>query len=202
MRWTQPGGTAVALLSLHDLENNAVRQAAWTRRQGRRVIEIYFKDWRNRARAAVRASLPERQGAPRTRRGPGRNLASGQCIPERGRQRQRAHPQQTAVARRARRLARDRATRLHRDHRRPRAGENRLLSRVCAPVLSGGEPKRMRGSPGTWIRFADSAAETAPSPLVTDLDGLAWRDYDSADKVIDKGVLRGATPWPRTPSTR
>ena len=43
-----PRGTAVALVSLYDIENNAIRQlAAGIRATGRRVIEVYFKDWIN-----------------------------------------------------------------------------------------------------------------------------------------------------------
>jgi len=38
----------IALVSLYDLENYAVRQlAAVLRREGYRAVEIYFKDWRN-----------------------------------------------------------------------------------------------------------------------------------------------------------
>ena len=40
-----PHGT-VALISLYDIENNAVRQlAAGVRARGCRVVEIYLKDW-------------------------------------------------------------------------------------------------------------------------------------------------------------
>ena len=43
-----PKGSSVALISVYDAENNAVRQlAAGLRQRGRRVIEVYFKDWRN-----------------------------------------------------------------------------------------------------------------------------------------------------------
>ncbi|MCP4919324.1 MAG: radical SAM protein [Proteobacteria bacterium] len=43
-----PRGPALALVSLYDIENNAIRQlAAGVRATGRRVVEIYFKDWKN-----------------------------------------------------------------------------------------------------------------------------------------------------------
>jgi len=43
-----PAGPTLALVSLYDIENNAIRQlAAAVRRTGRRVVEIYFKDWKN-----------------------------------------------------------------------------------------------------------------------------------------------------------
>jgi radical SAM superfamily enzyme YgiQ (UPF0313 family) len=44
--WRSPAGAAVGLISLYDFENNAVRQlAAGLRARGRRVVEVYFKDW-------------------------------------------------------------------------------------------------------------------------------------------------------------
>ncbi len=48
MLWSPPRGQALALVSLYDIENNAVRQlAAAARATGRRVLEVYFKDWKN-----------------------------------------------------------------------------------------------------------------------------------------------------------
>ena len=38
----------LALISLYDLENSAVRVLAWyLRRRGHQVLEVYFKDWKN-----------------------------------------------------------------------------------------------------------------------------------------------------------
>ena len=38
----------IALISLYDLENCAVRYlASYLRRQGHQALEIYFKDWKN-----------------------------------------------------------------------------------------------------------------------------------------------------------
>jgi radical SAM superfamily enzyme YgiQ (UPF0313 family) len=40
----------VALISIYDLENNAVRVlASYLRRRGHRALEVYFKDWKNNA---------------------------------------------------------------------------------------------------------------------------------------------------------
>ncbi len=206
MRWTQPRGTAVALLSLHDLENNAVRQlAAGLRRRGRRVLEIYFKDWRNNKLEPP--SMMEFAQLLKVLRDHDVAMVGISL---------RASAYQSVAASVSAHIR----NKLHLPvvlggwHVTVRPedcigiadalvlGEaDTTFPEFVRRFFSGDDPQRMRASPGTWIRFADgSVSKTAPAPLVTDLDGLAWRDYESADKVvIDKGVLRWGDPMASDP---
>jgi radical SAM superfamily enzyme YgiQ (UPF0313 family) len=53
---------------------------------------------------------------------------------------------------------------------------------------------------GHWVRDGDGVRRNAPLPLVTDLDALPWRDYESADKwVIRDGVTLRGDPMAKDP---
>ncbi len=206
MRWSRPRGRTVALLSLHDLENNAVRQlAGGLRRQGHRVLEIYFKDWRNNQLEPP--TKMEFGHLVRVLRDHDVGLV-GLSL--------RASAYQTVAASVSAHVWKSLNLPVVVGGWHATVRPEDCIGFADALVLgeadssfpefvrrffSGDDERRMEGSPGTWINFSDgSVSKTPPAPLVLDLDGLAWRDYESADKVmIDKGVLRWGDPMAKDP---
>lgn len=201
--WARPAGAAVGLVSLYDFENNAVRQlAAGLRARGRRVVEVYFKDWLNNRLEEptpreldrlVRVLREERVGL-------------------------------IGVSLRA--SAYERVARLVCDRLRYDLGVPVVLGGwhptvrpadciAFADALCVGEAdasfpifvdRFFEGGPVTAVpgfHVRDAAGQvhtTPPPPLITDLDSLPWRDYESPDKwVIHRSDLRRGDPMARDP---
>ncbi len=203
--WSAPSSRTVALVSLFDLENNAVRQlAAGLRARGVRVVEVYFKDWKNNA-------LP-----PPTRH----ELALlRQVLVEEGVGLVGVSLRASAYHRVAEQVC---------DHIRRNVGLPLVLGGWhvtvrpddCLPFadalclgegdvafpdfvqrwLAPGGPERLLDTPGFWIRDGEAVRRNPLPDLPTDLDALPWRDYGSADKwVIHGGRLQRGDPMARDP---
>ncbi len=195
--WGPPKGAAVGLISLYDFENNAVRQlAAGLRAQGRRVVEVYFKDWRNNRLDPPSALELDQLIA--VLRDAGVGLVG---LSLRASAYQQVASQVCA-------------------HLRARLGVPLVLGGWhvtvrpddCLPFADAlclgeadvsfpafvarffdgnGALEGVLGAPGFWLRGPEGAVHKAPPPpLVADLDQIPWRDYESADK----WVIFGETP--------
>lgn len=196
LSWTPGPGDAVALVSVYDTENNAVRQlAAGLRARGRRVVELYFKDWRNNrfeepndaeVKALLRVIQAERVGlvgfslrasayeaVVRQLVGTVRGHTGLPCVVGGW------HPtvRPDAVIEFADAIVRGEA-----DEAFPLFVERFF---AADPALSA--------TPGTWVRAGGEVHKNAPAPLVARLDSLPWRDYDHADKwwIERHSVTRG-----------
>jgi hypothetical protein len=197
--------STVALVSLYDVENNAVRQlAAGLRQRGFEVAEVYFKDWRNNAIEWPTPLELDRLVRVLQRRGP---ALVGISL--------RASAYEQVCARVCAHLRRHLEAPLvlggwHATVRPERCLE--LVDIICVgeadhsfPLfveryLAGGL-ERAAATPGFHLRRADgSVVRNAPLPLVTDLDALPWRDYASPHKwSIQRGELRQGDPMARDP---
>lgn len=202
--WTSPPrGDAVALISVYDIENNAVRQlAAGLRARGRRVIEVYFKDWRNNrfeepidaelksllrvlerervglAAFSLRASAYEgvvRQLAGYVRGHTGLPIVVGGWHPT-------VRPE--AVIPFADAIVR---------------GEADTTFPIFIERFFAADPTLIE-TPGTWVNAGGAVHKNAPAALVSPLDSLPWRDYTSVDKwVIDRHSVRQGDPMAADP---
>lgn len=197
-----PPVPVLALISLYDFENNALRQLAPAlRAAGYRVLEIYFKDWQNNTFAepsdAELARLREVLDAHDVRL-VGLSLRA------------------SAYEGLARRLVQH----IRRPDRRVIGGGWHVTVRpddclefmdavalgeadVSLPEFVG----RFYGAgdwasvPGFWVRRDDgSVVRNGPAPFVRDLDRLPWRDYTHPDKlVIHRNRLQWRDPMERDP---
>lgn len=183
--WTHPRGDAVALVSVYDLENNAVRQlAAGLRSTGRRVVEIYFKDWRNNrfeepidaefkallsileqervglVAVSLRASAYE--AVVRQLVGVVRGHTALPCVVGGW------HPtvRPDAVISFADAIVR---------------GEADVSFPIFVERFFALDPT-LSQTPGTWVRDGNGVHKNAPVPLVAALDSVPWRDYESPEK--------------------
>ncbi len=191
----------VALISLYDLENNAIRQlASGLRHKGWRVLEIYFKDWRNnRLDPPTSSELRLLLGLLR------RERVSLVGISLRA----------SAYEHVARRVChRIRMTDLsvvvggwHATVRPDRCLE--FADAVCVGEADSTLPEfvhRLAESRGDLsaahdlegFRFRNPSGEPIQNPppnLIPDLDAVPWRDFTHRDKwVIDRGVRSAGDP--------
>lgn len=193
----------MALISVYDTENNAVRQlAAGLRAAGRRVVEVYFKDWRNNRfeepigpelQALVR--LLDEQGvglAALSLRASAYEAVTGQIaayIQDHcglpiviGGWHATVRPE--AVIPLADALVRGEA-----DHTFPN----------FVSLFFANDPELLN-APGCWVRVGDRVQKNAPAPRPARLDELPWRDYTSADKwVIDRHHITRGDPMANDP---
>jgi len=199
--------TTLALISLYDFENNAVRQlAANLRHRGFEVVEIYFKDWVNNH--LHYPSDRELQQLVRLVRESGARL----------------------VGLSLRASAYQRVTQLVCSYLRDTVQVPLVLGgwhatvrpEACMPFVDAlclgeadasfpifvarffdgdGDLEACLESPGFWVRGRDGEVRrNPPLPLVEDLDALPWRDYDSPQKwVIDRSQFRQGDPMARDP---
>ena len=205
--WAVHPGGAVALVSLYDFENNAIRQlAAGLRSRGHRVVEIYFKDWiNNHLEDPTPRELDDLI-----------DILDGQDV--------------GLVCFSLRASAYQRVATMVCDAVRARTGLPVLLGgwhvtvrpehvmpfadAICLgeadasfPLFvdrwaqSEGAVDALLDAPGFWVRDSDGEIHrNPPLPLVEDLDGLPWRDYTSDDKwVVHRGQVRRLDPMAKDP---
>jgi hypothetical protein len=198
------GARGVALVSLYDTENNAVRQlAAGARRAGHRVAEIYFKDWRNNAFEPPTPLELDRLAA---RLRSERVALVGVSL--RASAYQRVAEQVCTLLRH--RLAVPVVVGGWHATVRPEAciafsdgvctGEGDVPWLALLDALRSGDASALAAAPGWWLKDAEGISKSAPPPLVTDLDALAWRDYEHPDKWhISRGTERRGDPMADDP---
>ena len=192
--------SVVALVSLYDLENNAVRQlAAGLRLRGHRVLEVYFKDWKNNhLDEPTEYELDRLVGLLQ---GQGAQLAGISL---------RASAYELVGARVATRLRRAGLYVViggwHATVRPERCMD--FADAVCIGEADRSFPQWVeaweRGegddAPGMLVRVDGSLRRNPPLPLIEDLDSVPWRDYSSRDKwIIDRHELRQIEPMARDP---
>ncbi len=184
-RWTPGPGDAVALVSVYDTENNAVRQlAAGLRARGRRVVELYFKDWRNNRfeepndaeiRNLVRVLRDERVGLV----GFSLRASAYEAVVRQLVGTVRAHTGLPCVVGGWHPTVRPESVITFADA--IVRGEADETFPVFVERFFAGDPA-LAESPGCWVRVGDAVRRNAPAPLVARLDAVPWRDYDHADK--------------------
>lgn len=192
-----PRGQTLALVSLYDIENNAIRQlAAAVREQGRRVVEVYLKDWKNNHieepteyELGQLADLFEREGVGLV----GISLRASAYERVAG-----------MVCARVRRLELPVVLGGWHVTVRPERcdgmadalclGEaDRAFPRFVEAWFSGGD---FKGCPSMRIEGVSNPLE----PLIEDLDEVPWRDYTSADKwVLSRGDVSQGDPMAEDP---
>lgn len=197
-------GRAAALVSLYDTENNAVRQlAAGARRAGHRVVEVYFKDWRNNAFEPPTPLELDRLVSRLQRERVGLVGVSLRASAY-----QRVAEQVCTLLRH--RLAVPVVVGGWHATVRPEpciafadgvcVGEGDQSWLALLDAVRAGDAAALAAAPGWWLRDGDRVSKSAPPPLVTDLDGLAWRDYAHADKwCISRGRESRGDPMARDP---
>lgn len=202
--WTQPPkGSAVALVSVYDLENNAVRQlAAGLRAAGRRVVEVYFKDWRNnRFEEPIDAEL---RGLARllVEQGVGLVAFSLRASAYEGVTRQlaayvRAHTGLPVVVGGWHATVRPESVIPFADA--IVRGEADETFPVFVQRFFARDAELAR-SPGTWVWVGEDVEKNAPAARPAVLDRLPWRDYTSPDKwVVDRHNVRRGDPMAADP---
>ena len=192
-----PRGDALALVSLYDVENNAVRQlAAAVRARGRRVVEIYFKDWKNNHledptdyELEQLAQLLEREDIGLV----GVSLRASAYERVAG-----------MVTARVRRLGLPVVLGGWHVTVRPERCDG-LADALCLGEADVSFPRFVerwftggdwRGAPSMRVEGSSNPLE----PLVEDLDALPWRDYTSEDKwVLSRGSIRRGDPMAEDP---
>jgi hypothetical protein len=199
----RPEGDAVALVSFYDRENNAVRQlASGLRHDGRRVLEIYFKDWRNNRfedptdqELRQLADLLRREGAAMV----GLSL--------------RASAYQQAAAQTLTWLRAKTALPVIVGGWHATVRPDPCLAFADALCLGEADAtfplfvrrffagdRALPDTPGHWVRWGDEVRRNAPAPLVDPLDALPWRDYASSDKwVLERGTVTRGDPMRADP---
>lgn len=193
----------MALVSVYDLENNATRQlAAGLRARGRRVIEVYFKDWRNNRfeepidaelRALARLLREERVGLV----GFSLRASAYEAVVRQLVGYVRAHTGLPVVVGGWHATVRPEATLSFADA--IVRGEADATFPVFVERFFAQDPAVV-DSPGTWVRVGDEVRKNAPAPLVNPLDSLPWRDYTSPEKwVIDRHTVRAGDPMAGDP---
>lgn len=202
--WSTPSRRTVALVSLYDVENNAVRQlAAGLRRAGHRVAEVYFKDWRNnrfedpsereldhllRVLAEADAGLV----GISVRASAYQDVALRVAAAIRGRSGLPVVFGGWHVTVRPDAML-DGADALC-------LGEADATFPRFVAAWAAGDTAALRTTPGFWVRDGADVTKNPAAPLVTDLDGIAWRDYTHADKwVIDRHEVRRGDPMAKDP---
>jgi anaerobic magnesium-protoporphyrin IX monomethyl ester cyclase len=193
---TRSRGPRVGIVSMYDVENNAVRiLAATLRRGGHEVVEIYFKDWISNHLDPARDV--ELENLSRVVRDEALDLV---CVSIRASAYHNAariltahlhesldvavlwggmHPTLLGA-----RCAEDADLVLQGE------GEHALLD-LC-DRLRDGIP--LEDTPNLVFQAADGLRSNALRPLVSDLDSLAWRDYTSHDRkyfLWGENVTRG-----------
>lgn len=201
---TAPPGDAVALVSLYDFENNAVRQlAGGLRRAGRRVVEVYFKDWRNNL-----FEDPTEYELDRLVELLGRERVGLVGLSVRASAYQDVAFRISAVIRE--RLALPLVLGGWHITVRPEdcldaadalcLGEADVSFPDFVAAVWSRDLARIQRSPGMWVRDGGTYHRNPPPPLITDLDSIAWRDYTSAEKwVIHRQDLRQGDPMQGDP---
>lgn len=203
--WDPPTQRSIALVSLYDLENNAVRQlSAGLRARGVRVVEVYFKDWTNNTiqppadheldllidvlqregvglvGISLRASAYQQvahQISAHLRHALGRPVVLGGWHVT-------VRPEQCLPFADALCIGEG------------DAAFPGLIERFLGP----GGPERVRDAPGFWIQDGETVHRNALPALVADLDSLPWRDYEAADKwVIHRGTVTRGDPMAADP---
>jgi radical SAM superfamily enzyme YgiQ (UPF0313 family) len=203
--WEQPPrGRAVALISLYDFENNAVRQlAAGLRREGVRVVEVYFKDWQNNrleepapyeldalvdllrredvglAGISVRASAYQdvslRVGSVVRGRAGIPLVFGGWHVTVR--------PEAMMDGADALCL-----------------GEADESFPAFVKAVLRGDRDAVLSTHGFWVRDGSEVRKNPSAPLVAQLDSVAWRDYTSDDKwIIDRKAPYRGDPMDKDP---
>ncbi len=192
-----PQGQTLALVSLYDIENNAVRQlAAAVREQGRRVVEVYFKDWKNNHleepteyELQQLAELLEREGVGLI----GISLRASAYERIAG-----------MVTTRLRRLGRPIVLGGWHVTVRPERCDG-MAAALCLGEADVAFPRFVEAwfTGGDWrgcpsMRFGGT--QNPLEPLVEDLDSLPWRDYASEDKwVLSRGSVARGDPMAADP---
>jgi anaerobic magnesium-protoporphyrin IX monomethyl ester cyclase len=190
------GLPTVALLSLHDVENNAVRQlASASRAAGFRVLELYWQDWRNNRFEAGTAA--DEEALVDLLRKEGVSLV-GMSV--------RASAYEAAGRHLTQRIRRSLGLPVLIGGWHATVRPERCIlfgDAVCIGEADESLPAFLRafspGSelpvvPGFWVRdFAGRIRKAPPSVPVVDLDRLSLRDYEHADKFVFRGgrVTRG-----------
>lgn len=189
--WGAIKGDAVGLVSLYDFENNAIRQlAAGLRRAGRRVVEVYFKDWRNNHLDPPSAleldqliSLLRRHNVGligvSLRASAYEQVASQVCAHLRsqlgvplvlGGWHVTVRPDDCLSFADALCLG---------------EADSSFPAFVARFFEGGGHLEGVLGAPGFWLNGPDGVVHKGDQPpLVPDLDDVPWRDYDNADKWV------------------
>ncbi|MFT4974232.1 MAG: anaerobic magnesium-protoporphyrin IX monomethyl ester cyclase [Myxococcota bacterium] len=206
MTWGAPRGEAVGLISLYDFENNAIRQlAASLRQRGRRVIEVYFKDWQNNTieppshhelTQLVQLLREQRVGLV----GLSLRASAYQATAQQICQHLRSYLGVPLILGGWHVTVRPEDCMPFADALCLGEGDDALPVFVDR-FFSPGGPERLHDSPGFWMRCEDGTINKADlPPLVTDLDALPWRDYTSADKwVLHRGATHRSDPMARDP---
>lgn len=196
-----PRGT-VALISLYDPENNATRQLAPALRdRGYRILEVYFKDWRNNA-----FDPPREDELVSLRR-----LLRRECVDLVGFS-LRASAYQSVTAELAS-MVRSMGIPVliggwHATVRPANCLEfadavclgegDHSLPELVGRFFGGGD---WRTTPGFHVRLDDGRVlQNPPAERVTELDELPWRDYDHRDKrMLQHGRVSRRDPMARDP---
>ncbi len=201
---SRPSGSSVGLISLYDVENNAVRQlSAALRREGRRTVEIYFKDWRNNRFEAPAPQEIDRLLHLLRREGVGLVGVSLRA---------------SAYERVARQIIGTIQARLGLPvivggwHATVRPESCiRFADAVCVGEADLAFPRfvrhffarrraRVLSNPNFWVNTESGIRRNPQLPLIADLDTIPWRDYTSRDKwFIDRGGVRRGDPMARDP---
>lgn len=192
----------MALLSLYDLENNAVRQLAPAlRREGWRVVEVYFKDWRNNAfeepaskEESDLLDVLDREQVDLVGVSLRASAYEGICAHLCELLRGRGYPVIVGGW-----------------HATVRPMDcMRFADAVCLGEADLSFPQVIRlffqgaawrEAPGIWSRTADGGIRrNAPAVQPDDLDAVPWRDYGHPDKVvIHQGRVTWGDPMARDP---
>lgn len=205
-RWEKrPGTGAVALVSLYDTENNAVRQlAAGLRAHGHRVLEVYFKDWRNNLfeeptpiELRRLADLLVQEDAALV--GISIRASAYQDVAARVALYIRSKARLPIVAGGWHATVRPEVCLTFADA--VCLGEADLSFPAFVRHFFAGRVEPLLNSAGFWVKRPDGEiVKNPPLPLVSDLDSLPWRDYTHPDKWwIHRAAIYRGDPMARDP---
>lgn len=200
--WSAPTSQTVALISLYDLENNAIRQlAAGLRARGVRVVEIYFKDWKNNAlhppaqhELSLLLQVLREQSVSLV--GVSLRASAYQQVAHQICAHLRHHLRLPLV------LGGWHVT-VRPEDCLPFAdalciGEGDVAFPELIRRFLAGEP--VHAAPGFWVRDGEDVHRNGLPALAPDLDALPWRDYTSPDKwIIHHGQLTRGEPMAHDP---
>jgi radical SAM superfamily enzyme YgiQ (UPF0313 family) len=205
--WRSPAGAAVGLISLYDFENNAVRQlAAGLRARGRRVVEVYFKDWQNNRLDPPSALELSQLVALLRSEGIGlvgvslrasayQQVASQICAHV------RAHLGVPVMLGGWHVTVRPDDCLAFADALCLGEADRSFPDFVESFFAADGALEAIQAAPGCWVKGDDGTVHKGPTPpLVEDLDQVPWRDYESDDKwvIFGDAPVRG-DPMARDP---
>jgi radical SAM superfamily enzyme YgiQ (UPF0313 family) len=192
---------------MYDFENNAIRQlAAALRHRGRRVVEVYFKDWRNNnleppSHLELTRLVMVLRDAGVGLVGVSLRASAYQGVAQQVCGHLRAYLGVPLVLGGWHVTVRPEQCVGFADALCIGEGDHAFPDFIERFFAGGGALAAVRDTPGFWVHDADGQiVRNPPPPLVEDLDAIPWRDYTSRDKwVIHQGDLIQGEPMAKDP---